>query len=118
MGLIAGSLAVLCGVLAIVLVVHLVRDTATGVLVDNLVALLELGLLVHLVAGIVHLVKDGDGVSAPTYVGYLVALPLLLPVAWVWARGEKGRGGTAVLLAAMLVIPFLFLRVHDVWVAA
>lgn len=109
------GLAALCGVIAIVLVVHLVRDVPTGRTVDALIALLELGLVGHLVLGLVELSRDGDGVTIVTFVGYLVALPLLLPVAWLWARGERSRGGTAVLLAAMFVIPFLFVRVHDLW---
>lgn len=115
MGLIEGILAGLCLVTAVVLVVHLVRNTVPGALADNLVALLELGLLVHLVVGIVHLVRDGHDVSAFTYVGYLLAGPLLLPAAWIWSRGDRSRGGTAVLLGAMVVIPFLFVRVHQVW---
>lgn len=115
LGLVHGILAALCGVIAIVLVAHLVRDMPVGRLVDGLTVLLEVGLVVHLVVGLVELSRDGDDVSVVTFVGYLTALPLLLPVAWLWARGETSRGGTAVLLAAMFVIPFLFLRVHDLW---
>ena len=115
LGLVQGILSALCGVIAIVLVVHLVRNAPAGRLVDGLTALLEIGLVAHLVVGLVELSRDGDDVSVVTFIGYLIALPLLLPVAWLWARGEQSRGGTAVLLAAMFVIPFLFLRVHDLW---
>ena len=112
------ALAALCGVIAVLLLVHLVRDVPTGRVVDVLTAVLELGLVAHAVVGFVELASAGDEVAVVTFAGYLLALPVLLPLAWLWARGETGRGGTAVLLAAMFVIPFLFIRVHDLWVAA
>ena len=39
----------------------------------------------------------------------------LLPVGYLWSVSEKNRGGTAVLLVAVLVMPVLLLRLHDVW---
>lgn len=114
-----GSLAVLCLLTALVLVVHLVRDTVPARLVTGLLALLEVGLLVHAAVGISRLWRlDHEGVSVFSWIGYLVALPVLLPLAWLWSRGDRSRGGTAVLLGAAFVIPFLFVRVHDIWAGA
>jgi len=41
---------------------------------------------------------------------------LVLPIGFVWSAGERTRSGTAVLLIAVLVVPFLSLRLHDLWV--
>jgi hypothetical protein len=34
----------------------------------------------------------------------------------VWSQAERSRGGLAVLLVALVVVPFLILRLHQVWV--
>ena len=51
-----------------------------------------------------------------TYVGYLIGALLILPLGWLWAASEKTRAGSAVLLVAVLLVPFLLLRMHDIWV--
>ena len=33
------------------------------------------------------------------------------------ASGERSRGGTAVLLVAVLLVPFMFVRLADIWSA-
>ena len=55
------------------------------------------------------------GVSVWEYVGYLVGVLLLIPAGVVWSSGERSRGGTAVLLVAVLVVPFMFVRLADIW---
>lgn len=108
-------LAALCGLAAIVVLVQIVRDRAPGAVVDLLLALIELGLVVQLVLGIIRLANGHEGVSVATYVGYLVAAVVVLPVAWVWSSAERSRGGSAVLLVGLFVVPFLFLRLAQVW---
>lgn len=110
------ALALLCGVAALVALVHLVRDVPPGRVVFSLLAVVEAGLVVVLVAGIVRLAtQDTTGVSVATYLSYLVGSPLVLPVGAVWSASEPTRGGTGVLLVALVVVPVLFLRLSVIW---
>ena len=108
-------LAALCGLAAVMVVVQMVRDRPPGTPVDVVLAVIEVGLLVQLVLGIVRVSADHDGVSLVTYVGYLVASLVVLPVAWLWSASERSRGGSAVLLVGLVVVPFLFVRLAQVW---
>ena len=106
----------LCAVTFVVVLVNVVRNRFASNLVDALFVAIELGLVVQLVVGIVKVTDAPADVSVPTYVGYLVGALLVPPVAWVWSQAERSRGGLAVLLVALVVVPFLFLRLHQVWV--
>ncbi|MDQ6934107.1 MAG: hypothetical protein M3130_02230 [Actinomycetota bacterium] len=108
-------LSVLCAVTAVLLVVTIVRDRVPGHVVLWPLAVIEVGLVAELVLGLVRVFGDHRGVSVPTYVGYLVGSLVILPVAWVWAASERSRGGTGVLLVAVLVIPVLFVRLANIW---
>jgi hypothetical protein len=106
---------VVCGLAALWLLVLIARDRTPDRRFLNAMLALEALLVLHLVLGVVHLARDGDGVSAWEYVAYLVGTALVVPVGVVWSSGEQSRGGTAVLLVAMLVVPFMFLRLADIW---
>ena len=82
-----------------------------------LLALLEVGLLAQLVVGIAQVVGDGPDLGV-TYVGYLVATLVALPLGLLWSLGERSRGATAVLLVALLTVTFLVLRLEQIRVAA
>ena len=83
----------------------------------GVLALLEVGLVAQLVIGLVRLGGDHEGVNVPAYVGYLIGSLVILPAAFLWSAGERNRAGTGVLLVAVLVIPVLFLRLHQLWSA-
>ena len=108
-------LTAICLVTALVVVALIVRNSAPGDAVIGLLAVVELGLVVQLVLGIIRLTGPHAGVSVPTYVGYLIGSLLILPVAALWSLSERSRGGTAVLLVGVLLVPFLFLRLAEVW---
>jgi hypothetical protein len=108
-------LTAICLVTALVVVVLIVRDRTPGDAVLGLLGVVEVGLVVQLMLGVVRLTGPHAGVSVPTYVGYLVGSLLILPVAALWSLSERSRGGTAVLLVGVLLIPFLFLRLAEVW---
>jgi hypothetical protein len=110
-------LSVLCAVVALWLVVLIVRDRLVDDPAFYGLVLLEVGLVVQLVLGLVRVVGAHGDVSVPTYVGYLVGALVILPVGFVWAAAEKTRSGTGVLLVAVVVLPVLFLRLHDIWEA-
>jgi hypothetical protein len=78
---------------------------------------LELGLVVQLVVGLVRLGGDHAGVNVAAYVGYLVGSLVILPAAFLWSVGERSRAGTGVILVAVVVVPVLFLRLHQLWSA-
>ena len=111
-------IAVACLVAAIFLVVLLARDRTPGKRLLDLLLGVEALLVLNLVLGIVHVVRDGHDVSVPEYVGYLVGAVLILPVGVVWSSGEQTRGGTGVLLLAVLLVPFMFVRLAAIWAGA
>ncbi len=111
------ALTGLCLLAAVWLVVLIVRDRTFDNLLLNGLVVIEVGLIVNLVLGIVRVAGDSQGVPVAEYVGYLVGTLLLLPVGVVWSAGERTRGGTAVLLVAVLLVPFMFVRLADIWAA-
>jgi len=108
-------LTAICLLTAVVVVALIVRDRTPGDAVVGLLGVVELGLVVQLVLGIIRVTGPHAGVSVPTYVGYLIGSLLILPVAALWSLSERSRGGTAVLLVGVLLVPFLFLRLAEVW---
>lgn len=109
------GLSVLCGVVAALLVVLIVRDRRPGPVTYTLLGLVEVGLVAQLVLGLDRVFGDHRGVSVATYVGYLVGALVIVPLAAAWAWAERTRNGTAVLLVGVMVVPVLFVRLHDIW---
>jgi hypothetical protein len=105
--------ALVCAVWSLVLLT-LSRPVGKRYLLGAL-ALVELGLFGQAVAGIVALATTHRHVSGVTFVGYLVASLLILPVAVWWSLTEKSRWGVGVLLIGCLVIPVMIVRMNQVW---
>ena len=103
--------------LALVALGHLVVNRKPTLWLLGGLALLEVGLFVQLVLGIVLVVAADQEVSAFTFIGYLVATVVILPLGTLWALAEPTRSGTAVLVLTTLVIPFLVLRLDQIWSA-
>ena len=110
-------LSAICGLALLSLVVEIIRDRQPGNLTFFALVAVEIGVVVQLVWGAAMVIDDHRGVEVGTYLGYLVGSLIVLPAAYLWSVSEKSRGGTAVLLVAVLVMPVLFLRVHDIWSA-
>jgi hypothetical protein len=111
------ALSALCLLSAVWLVVLVGRDRTPGHFLLNVMAVIELGLVVNLVLGIVRLTDAPAQLSEPVYIGYLVGALLLVPAGVIWSSGERSRGGTGVLLVAVLLVPFMFVRLADIWAA-
>jgi hypothetical protein len=109
------GLSVLCLLVAVQLVVLIVRDVRPGRATYALLALVEVGLVAQLVIGLGKVFGDHEGVSVATYVGYLVGALVIVPLAAAWAWAERTRSGTGVLLVGIVVLPVLFVRLHDIW---
>jgi hypothetical protein len=108
-------LSAVCLVLALWLAVLIVLDRLPDDYLYAALGLVEVGLVAQLVIGLVRVFGDHGGVNVPAYVGYLVGALVILPAGFVWSLGERTRGGTGVLLVAVVVVPVLFLRLHDLW---
>jgi hypothetical protein len=109
------ALSALCLLVVVQLVVLIARDRRPGRLTYALLAVLEVGLAAQLVLGLARVLDDHEGVSVATYVGYLVGALVILPLAAGWAWAERSRSGTGVLLVGVVVLPVLFVRLHDIW---
>ncbi|WP_433535489.1 hypothetical protein ACQPZK_26200 [Micromonospora sp. CA-249363] len=78
-------------------------------------AVLEFGLLALGVLALVA-VGGGDRPGEPgAFFGYLVTLVCLPPLAWVLARMEPTRWGSAIVCAVCLVTPVVVVRLQQTW---
>lgn len=109
------ALTALAVVIAIWLAVLIALGRQPNDWLYGALAVLEVGLVGQLVIGLVRLGGEHHGVNVPAYLGYLVGSLVILPVGFVWSVGERSRAGTGVLLVAVVVIPVLFLRLHQLW---
>lgn len=115
MGLIQTVEIALCAITILVVLVQAVRNVPASNVLDALMGLTELAVIAQLVAGLVAIFGAPASVSRPTYIGYLVGALLILPAAWVWSQAERSRSSLGVLVVGLLVVPFLVLRLHQIW---
>lgn len=106
----------LCAVAALWVIGLLLFNKLANDLLFGLLALIEVGLIVNLVLGIVRFSNEATDTSGVEYIGYLIGALLILPAAVLWSLAERNRGGTAVLLAGVLLVPFMFFRLAEIWV--
>ncbi|GAB3456361.1 hypothetical protein [Actinophytocola sediminis] len=83
----------------------------------GVVVLLELGLVVQAVGGIVALFVTERELAGLSFVGYLIGPVLVVPLAVFWALAERSRWGPAVLVIGCLAVPVMLLRLQQVWEA-
>ena len=79
------------------------------------IAVLEVMLVGLLVGGVWQMAHDDHDFARLEFVGYLLAIVAIPPVAVRWVRGEKSRAAAGVLAVVFLTIPVLVLRVQQVW---
>ncbi|HET8661926.1 MAG TPA: hypothetical protein VFM55_23395 [Micromonosporaceae bacterium] len=91
------------------------RDRAPGRVHLAGAAVVEAVLLAQVVVAVVRLAGGERPGSLVTFVGYLVAAPLLLPAAAALAALERTRWGAVILGVAALVLPVLMLRLQQLW---
>jgi hypothetical protein len=101
----------------VLLAVLMARDVAAQDRTFGFLAVVEVVLLAQLVVGCVALARTDRDVEGVLFVSYLVGVALALPIGVFWSLAERTRAGTGVLLVAVLVLPVLFLRLHDIWAA-
>lgn len=111
-------LSIGCALVAVYVVVLIVRDRLVDDPLLYALGVLEAGLVLQLVLGVVQVFGDHGDLNVAAYLGYLVGALLVLPIGFLWSAAERTRSGTAVLLVALVVLPVLFLRLNDLWEAA
>ncbi|MFD9697448.1 hypothetical protein [Lentzea sp. NPDC059081] len=80
-----------------------------------LLAVLETGLFVQAVIGLGQITsREIDRLS---FAGYLIGAAVIIPVAVVWAAGERSRWSGGVLAVGCLSIPVMVLRLGQIWAA-
>jgi flagellar biosynthesis protein FliQ len=92
-------------------------DTRATLGLGLVVVVLEVGLLVQMVVGIVQAATTSRELETATFVGYLVGTAVLLPLGGFWAMAERSRWGAGVLAVACLAVPVMVLRMGQLWTA-
>lgn len=109
-GLIAFSFAV-----AIFAAVHIAARRTPGWGLLGALGLLEAALLAQCVAGLVQLAGIDRPLETATFLGYLIGVLFVLPVATGWAVREPSRYSTAVIMVGVLTVIVLIARLQQVW---
>lgn len=107
-----------CALWAVVLIVvnrPFVVNRPYGLALAGALAVLEFGLLVQVVVGVVGLLTDDRDISGLSFVGYLVGPVLIVPLAAVWSIAERSRWGPGVVVIGCLAVPVMILRLRDIW---
>jgi hypothetical protein len=78
-------------------------------------ALVEVLVLVHTGYGVAGLAGGHRPSEYATFVGYLIAFPLVLPLGTLLARLEPTRWGSVIAAVACLADAVLIVRLHQVW---
>jgi hypothetical protein len=81
----------------------------------GVVVLLEAGLLVQAVIGVVAMLGSDRELDRATFVGYLVGVAVVLPLGAVWSLAERSRWGAGVLTVTCLSVPVMILRLNQLW---
>jgi hypothetical protein len=112
----AGTAVVVSGLLvAVWCLVSVVRARAVDR--NQLIGLVLVQLLVfvHIGYGIGDLARGGHPNEYATFIGYLIAFGLVIPVAIALVRAEPTKWGALIAAVACVVDAILVLRLHQVW---
>ena len=120
-GAVTGLLYVLSLVVGVWVLVKLARNSP--VLLKNrsdralfwTISATEAVVLVQAVVGFVMMFTSDREIDRLTFGGYLIGLLLLLPIGTWWSLGDRSRGGTAVLLVAVVTLAAMVLRLSQIW---
>ncbi|WP_310526414.1 hypothetical protein [Nocardioides sp.] len=100
--------------LAVVAGVYVALDRSPDNALVAMAGLLELGFIAQAGIGIAQVIGGDEVTSAVTYIGYLLAALLVLPLGVLWSLAERSRGATAVVIVAAFTCAFLVVRLVQV----
>lgn len=75
----------------------------------------EAVVLLQAILGFILMFTADREIHRLTFGAYLIGLLLLLPIGTWWSLGDRSRGGTAVLLVAVLTLAAMVLRLSQIW---
>jgi hypothetical protein len=101
--------------LAVVALVPVIRNRTLGTVHWVGALVVQAFVTAVVVAGVVHLVQGAHPREYATFVGYLIAFFLVLPLGGLLARLEPTRWGAVILTVAAVVVPVLVLRINQLW---
>ena len=109
------AVAALATVLFVVAVYYAVRDKLIDDKLLAVAALVEVGLLVQLVAGLVGLGEIGDSTERATFAAYLVSLPVIPIGTVLLAIKEKSRWAMGSLAVGAFAVAVMTARCLQIW---
>jgi len=112
---VSGVVLAVSALAAVLAAVHLVRDRPVEDGMYVVLAVLEVALLVQLVWGMVAFAHADHHVEGVLFFSYLVGICTAAPIGAFWSLAERSRGGTAVLLVAVLTVGALQARLWSIW---
>jgi len=111
------AVVALATVLFVLAVYYAVRDKLIDDKVLALAALVELGLVVQLVAGLVGLGQIEDGTERATFAAYLVSLPVIPIGTVLLAIKEKSRWAMGSLAVGAFAVAVMTARCLQIWMS-
>jgi hypothetical protein len=109
------AVVALATVLFVVAVYYAVRDKLIDDKLLAVAALVEVGLLVQLVAGLVGLGEIGDSTEKATFAAYLVSLPVIPIGTVLLAIKEKSRWAMGSLAVGAFAVAVMTARCLQIW---
>ncbi len=103
--------------LALVSAFYLLRNRLLDDWLLLVAAVLELGLLVQLVVGVVQGATTSRDYEKAVFFAYLVTVPFVPPFATLLALKERTRWAMGILLGSALVVAVLVARLNQIWSA-
>jgi hypothetical protein len=95
--------------------VPVLRDRPVDVSHWAALGILQAIVTTEVVVAVVHLARGAHPTQYVTFVGYLVALFAVVPLAVLLARLEPTRWGALIVTVGAVVVPVLVLRVNQLW---
>lgn len=105
----------LATVLLVAALYYAVRDKLVDDRVLAVAALLELGLLVQLVSGLVGIGHIGDPTDRMTFAAYLVSLPVIPVGTALLTIKEKTRWAMGALAVGAFAVAVMAARLQQIW---
>ena len=109
------AVVALATVLFVVAVYYAIRDKLIDDRLLAVAALVEVGLLVQLVAGLVGLGEIGDSTEKATFAAYLVSLPVIPVGTVLLAIKEKSRWAMGSLAVGAFAVAVMTARCLQIW---
>jgi hypothetical protein len=111
-----GTAVIVAGLLAAAwCLVTTLRRRAIGLAELAAMAVVEALVIAQVAVSVWHLATGGRPRELPTFIGYLAAILIVLPIAGLLARLEPTRWGSLVATVGCLVVPVLIVRLNQVW---